>query len=75
MILVGGGSIIIGDDINGVGQVIRPPYFGVANAIGAAVGRLVQQPISVSSYLIDWKNQRGCRKDDYPRSTVNRPGD
>ena len=38
VILVGGGSIIIGEHINGVGRVVRPRYFEVANAIGAAVG-------------------------------------
>ena len=38
VILVGGGSIIIGDHINGVGEVIKPEYFEVANAVGAAVG-------------------------------------
>ncbi|KIN05893.1 hypothetical protein OIDMADRAFT_176029 [Oidiodendron maius Zn] len=40
VILVGGGSIIIGDHINGVGQVIRPNYFAVANAVGAAIGKI-----------------------------------
>lgn len=37
VILVGGGSIIVGDHIAGVGEVIRPEYFEVANAVGAAV--------------------------------------
>lgn len=37
VILVGGGSIIIGNQIAGVGQVVRPHHFEVANAIGAAV--------------------------------------
>jgi hypothetical protein len=36
-ILVGGGSIIIGDEIAGVGELIRPDNFQVANAVGAAV--------------------------------------
>ena len=38
LILVGGGSIIVGDHITGVGEVIKPEYFEVANAVGAAVG-------------------------------------
>lgn len=37
VILVGGGSIIIGDRIAGVREIIRPKYFEVANAVGAAV--------------------------------------
>lgn len=37
VILVGGGSIIIGDEIAGVGELIRPKHLEVANAVGAAV--------------------------------------
>jgi hypothetical protein len=37
VILVGGGSIIIADKIAGVGQILRPKYLEVANAVGAAV--------------------------------------
>jgi hypothetical protein len=37
-ILVGGGSIIIGDEIAGVGELVRPNHLEVANAVGAAVG-------------------------------------
>lgn len=37
VILVGGGSIIVNDTIAGVGQIIRPRYLEVANAVGAAV--------------------------------------
>lgn len=37
VILVGGGSIIIPGKIAGVGEVIRPKYLEVANAVGAAV--------------------------------------
>lgn len=37
VILVGGGSIVIADKIAGVGQIIRPKYLEVANAVGAAV--------------------------------------
>lgn len=40
VILVGGGSIIVSDALSGVGEVIRPRYLEVANAIGAAVSRV-----------------------------------
>ena len=72
VILVGGGSIIIGDHINGVGQVIRPNYFAVANAVGAAVGYSIPTSSSTSLYLVDWQNQWGYRKDVYPRSPISR---
>jgi len=37
VILVGGGSVIIQGKIAGVGEVVRPDYLEVANAVGAAV--------------------------------------
>jgi len=40
VVLVGGGSILIRDDLNGAAEVIRPDYFAVANAVGAAIARI-----------------------------------
>ncbi|CCH42317.1 hypothetical protein BN7_1861 [Wickerhamomyces ciferrii] len=40
LILVGGGSIIIGDQIKGVSEIIRPLYHEYANAVGAAVAKM-----------------------------------
>ncbi|TVY51163.1 putative D-/L-hydantoinase subunit A [Lachnellula cervina] len=40
VILVGGGSIIIADNIAGVGEIIRPKYLEVANAVGAAISKI-----------------------------------
>jgi N-methylhydantoinase A/oxoprolinase/acetone carboxylase beta subunit len=37
LITVGGGSILVPDDIPGVSEVIRPGHFDAANAIGAAI--------------------------------------
>lgn len=37
VILVGGGSVIFGEKLAGVRQIIRPDYLEVANAVGAAV--------------------------------------
>jgi len=37
LIAVGGGSILVPDDIPGVSEVIRPSHFDAANAIGAAI--------------------------------------
>ncbi|KAH9941327.1 hydantoinase/oxoprolinase [Epithele typhae] len=40
VLLVGGGSIISPDELAGVSQIIRPPFFGVANAVGAAMAKV-----------------------------------
>jgi N-methylhydantoinase A/oxoprolinase/acetone carboxylase beta subunit len=37
LIVVGGGGILVPDELPGVSEVIRPPDFDVANAIGAAI--------------------------------------
>lgn len=39
-ILVGGGSILISEDLPGAGQVIRPEHAAVANAVGAAIAQV-----------------------------------
>lgn len=40
VILVGGGSIVVGKHIAGVGEIVRPKYLEVANAVGAAIGKI-----------------------------------
>lgn len=40
MILVGGGSILISSDLEGVSKLYKPEYAGVANAVGAAIGQI-----------------------------------
>jgi N-methylhydantoinase A/oxoprolinase/acetone carboxylase beta subunit len=40
LILVGGGAPLIGDDLRGVSQVLRPEHGAVANAIGAAAAEV-----------------------------------
>lgn len=39
VLLVGGGSIIAPDALAGVKELIRPPFFSVANAVGAAMAK------------------------------------
>lgn len=39
VLLVGGGSIVSPESLAGVGEIIRPPFFGVANAVGAAMAK------------------------------------
>jgi N-methylhydantoinase A/oxoprolinase/acetone carboxylase beta subunit len=43
LIIVGGGSILVPDTIPGVSEVIRPEYFGAANAVGAAIASVSGQ--------------------------------
>lgn len=40
VLLVGGGSFIAPSELRGASNVLRPPYYQVANAIGAAMGKL-----------------------------------
>lgn len=40
VILVGGGSLLIQHDIEGTTEIIRPPHFAVANAVGAAIAQV-----------------------------------
>ena len=53
VILVGGGSILVGDSLDGASEVIRPKHGEVANAIGAAmaqVGGQVEKVYSLAEY-------------------------
>jgi N-methylhydantoinase A/oxoprolinase/acetone carboxylase beta subunit len=43
VILVGGGSVLLPDQLKGASKVIRPDHFGVANAIGAAIAQVSGQ--------------------------------
>jgi N-methylhydantoinase A/oxoprolinase/acetone carboxylase beta subunit len=40
VVLVGGGSVLLGDSLPGISHVIRPDHFSVANAIGAAIAQV-----------------------------------
>ncbi len=43
VILVGGGSVLLPDTLQGVAEVFRPQHFEVANAIGAAIAQVSGQ--------------------------------
>jgi N-methylhydantoinase A/oxoprolinase/acetone carboxylase beta subunit len=40
VVLVGGGAILVGDELAGASQVIRPEQAGCANAIGASIAQV-----------------------------------
>jgi len=43
LIAVGGGSILVPDDLPGISEVIRPEHFDAANAVGAAIASVSGQ--------------------------------
>ena len=43
LIVVGGGSVIMPERLPGVGEIVRPEHFEVANAIGAAIATVSGQ--------------------------------
>lgn len=49
VILVGGGSILIGDRLEGSSSLIRPPHYPVANAVGAAIAQISGEVDRVAS--------------------------
>ncbi len=50
VILVGGGSVLIRDDIHGTSEVIVPEHAAVANAIGASIAQVGGEVDKVFSY-------------------------
>ena len=43
LILVGGGGILVGDQLEGISEILRPDNYEVANAIGAAIAQVSGQ--------------------------------
>lgn len=63
VIFVGGGSFIAPDKLAGTSKVIKPPYSQVANAIGAALGK-------ISSSISEFKTLKGAT-DEEKQSVIN----
>jgi N-methylhydantoinase A/oxoprolinase/acetone carboxylase beta subunit len=40
VVLVGGGSVILGGEVPGASRVVLPPHHGVANAVGSAIAQV-----------------------------------
>lgn len=49
VVLVGGGSILVGSQLNGAAEVIRPDHYQVANAVGAAIAQISGEVDRVAS--------------------------
>ncbi|MFF2274479.1 hydantoinase/oxoprolinase N-terminal domain-containing protein [Agromyces sp. NPDC058126] len=63
VILVGGGSIIAPDELDGVGTLIRPDHFGAANAVGAALGEVAGQIEKIYRLAGAHADRRASRED------------
>lgn len=51
VVLVGGGSIILPETLNGTSSVCKPAHFGVANAIGSAISKVSGTCDCLADYL------------------------
>jgi N-methylhydantoinase A/oxoprolinase/acetone carboxylase beta subunit len=50
VILVGGGSVLVADELAAASEMLRPEHAGVANAIGAAIAQIGGETESLVSY-------------------------
>ena len=57
VVLVGGGSILVGDSLAGASRVLRPPHADDANAIGAAIAQVSGQVERVYSLESDSRDE------------------
>mgnify|MGYP007126785237 FL=1 len=69
VVLVGGGVILVGDELAGASQVIRPEQAGCANAIGASIAQVSGEFDSILSY---GESQRSKALDDARAAAVDR---
>ncbi|MGH8927132.1 MAG: hydantoinase/oxoprolinase N-terminal domain-containing protein [Acidimicrobiia bacterium] len=61
VVVVGGGSILLGDDLVGASKLVRPDDLEVANAIGAAIGQVGGEVERVVSYERDSRSEALAR--------------
>lgn len=50
LIVVGGGSFLVGETFKGIQQIVSPPYAAVANAVGAAMSKVGAQIERIVNY-------------------------
>lgn len=56
-VLVGGGSILLGDDLAGTSRLVRPEMGAVANAIGAAMAQVGGQVDQIATLVDQTRDQ------------------
>jgi N-methylhydantoinase A/oxoprolinase/acetone carboxylase beta subunit len=69
VVAVGGGSILVPDELDGLGDVLRPDNFAVANAIGAAIAQVSGEVDRVYSVPA---GRRGAVLDEARQEAVGR---
>lgn len=69
VVLVGGGALLVGDQLAGASRVIRPAQAGCANAIGASIAQVSGEFDSILSY---GEAQRARALDDARAAAVDR---
>src|SRR5699024_1119169 len=87
VLLVGGGALLVTDELAGVEKCISPVHQGAANAIGAAIGRVSGEVDTVEiledkkekdvleaacKRAIDMAVEKGAARDDVKIVEVNR---
>ncbi|MFG3208436.1 hydantoinase/oxoprolinase family protein [Streptomyces tendae] len=69
VVAVGGGSILVPEDLAGASRVVRPDHFAVANAIGAAIAQVGGEVDRVYSVV---PQQRDTVLDEARQEAVDR---
>jgi N-methylhydantoinase A/oxoprolinase/acetone carboxylase beta subunit len=69
VVVVGGGSVLLGEQLPGAAELVKPPHFGVANAIGAAIAQVggeVDRVVSLDELsraeALEAAKQEACEK-------------
>lgn len=69
VVAVGGGSIILPDELDGIGPVLRPDHYAVANAVGAAIAQISGEVDRI--FLVE-SGRRDAVLDDARQEAVDR---
>ena len=72
VILVGGGSIILPEDLAGAAAVVKPDHFGCANAIGSAIPKSAARLSSSSTTMKSPGTKRWNRRKPTPSTQRSR---
>lgn len=69
VVVVGGGSILVPDDIEGASAVYRPDHYEVANAVGVAIAQVSGQVDRI--YSLDEMDRETALEDAKAEATTN----
>lgn len=73
VIVVGGGSILLGEELQGASSVVRPPHYEVANAVGAAIAQISGEVDKIYSLQQMGREEavRAAKEEAAARATAN----